>query len=166
MRHLSEERIQEYLDSSPALDRLEIESHLLICFECREKLEQYKEIYGSLSLDSVPVPDDSFNLNILKEIERLEYKKASRKLIYTISSLATAALAMILLSLFGILNWQALLISVKSVTAKLLSPVFDTASLVTEKLNGNLELLAFAAAALLLFQLLDYGLVRHRIKRI
>jgi hypothetical protein len=47
-----------------------------------------------------------------------------------------------------------------------MSPIAEVLSILMVKLNGNLVLLAFAAVAVLLFQLLDYGLVQGKFKRI
>ncbi|MGH8016380.1 MAG: anti-sigma factor family protein [Candidatus Zixiibacteriota bacterium] len=166
MRHLSDELIQNYLDSSDSGRLTEIENHLAVCFECQEKLAQYQELYHQLSVDTVPVPDDSLNLMVLAEIERLESKKVSKKLIISLSAIGSIAAVMLALPIFGVLNWTSVLESIKSIATTLFSPLFGTIGLLADKLNGNLELLCFAGIALLVFQLLDYGIVKQKAHRV
>ncbi len=164
MRHLSDYSIQQYLESPEMSGKNEFENHLLVCFECQEKLEQYQELYQHLSVESEPGPDETFNTNVLSALERIESKKAFNRFVQFAGSILGVMLMAFSLSYFGLVNWQGLLSALQSASGKILSPLSQTTRLLVEKLNGNLELLAFAGLALLLFQLLDHSLVRHKTK--
>jgi len=60
MGHLSEELLNEYLDS--ALDessRRQVASHLAQCAECRARLEEWQEVFSGLaSLPEIPLDRD------------------------------------------------------------------------------------------------------------
>jgi hypothetical protein len=165
MRHLSDDLIQQYLDSPLIVNQNEVESHLLVCFECREKLEQYQKLYLHLSVESEVVPDKSFNLSVLAAVGRIESKKKSRQLVQIAGALSGIMLLVLSLNYFGLISWQGLLSAVKSTSANIFNPFYETVGLLVEKLNGNLELLAFAGLALLLFQLLDHSLLKHKVNR-
>ena len=92
MRHISDELIQQYLDNPESFDNSEVERHLSVCFECREKLEQYQELYQHLSVESEVVPNETFNLSVLAAVEQIESKKKSRLLIQFAGSLSVLVL--------------------------------------------------------------------------
>lgn len=166
MRHLTDDLIQKYLDKVEPVDRPEIENHLIVCHVCREKVEQYQELYLELYNDDIPLPNNTLNLNVISEIERLESRKKSHKLVAVLSSLSGIAAAFALLTYFGLVSWSGLFGVVGQVSTLIFRPLFDTAALFAEKLNGNLEILIFAAIAMLLFQMLDYGLVKRKSDRV
>ena len=165
MRHLSDNLIQQYLDTPELTDKRVVENHLLVCFECREKLEQYQELYQHLSVESEVVPDESLNLSVLAVVERVESKKKSRQLIQIAAAFSCVILLFFSMSYFGFIAWQGLWSAVQSASSKIVNPFSDSIGLLVEKLNGNLELLAFAGLALLLFQLLDHSLIGHKANR-
>ncbi len=165
MKHLTDDIIQEYFDSAEKRQRSEVEYHVIICLECREKLEQYRELYQHLSIETEPLPDELFNSSVLAAVERLESKKNVRQMITFTSVLAGMSLLVFSLTFFGWVSWGSVFSGAQSILSKSASPLIEAASTLVEKLNGNLELLAFAGLALLLFQLLDYGLIRHKFNR-
>ncbi len=165
MRHLSDNLIQQYLDSPHIVDQNEIESHLLVCFQCREKLEQYQELYQHLSIESEVVSDESFNLKVLAAVERIESKKKLWQLVNIAAALSGLMMLALPLNYFGIFTWSGLLSAVQSISGKIVGPFSGSMGLLVKKLNGNLELLAFAGLALLLFQLLDHSLLKQKVNR-
>jgi hypothetical protein len=50
--------------------------------------------------------------------------------------------------------------------ATIFGPLYETVTLLAERLNGNLEILAFAGLVLALYQLLDYKLFRYKPNRV
>lgn len=164
MRHLSDYLMQQYLDLRQMVDKGEVENHLLVCFECREKLEQYQELYQHLSVESGPGPDETFNTNVLSALEQIESKKSFNRVVQFAGAISGVVLLAFSLSYFGLVTWQSFLLALQSASGKILSPLSQTIGLLVEKFNGNLELLAFAGLALLLFQLLDHSLVKHKTK--
>ena len=165
MKHLTDSIIQEYLDSSEHSHRTAVENHAIVCFECREKLEQYRELYVQLAVETEPIPDVSLNLSVLAGIGRLEHKRNKRKLASIVSVLAGISLLAMSLTFFDFISWTETFVGAKAILYKAVSPLYETASTLVRELDGNLELLAFAALALMLFQLLDYGLIRHKVNR-
>lgn len=165
MKHLTDGIIQEYFDSGEKLRKITIENHCLVCFECQEKLEQYRELYRNLAVDTEPTPDAAFNLEVLAAISRLESRKISRQFVAIASSLAGAAVLVFSLIFFDVVTWASALSGTRLILTKATEPFVVTASSLIRQLNGNLELLAFAGLALLLFQLLDYSLVRNKVNQ-
>ncbi len=165
MRHLSDDLIQQYLDAPELTDRTIFDNHFKVCFECQAKLEHYQELYRHLAVEYETVPDASLNVNILAAVDKIESRKKSRLQVQIAGALSGIILLALSLNYFGLFSWQGLLSAVKSTSANIFSPIYETAGLLVEKLNGNLELLAFAGLVLLLFQLLDHNLMKHKVNR-
>lgn len=165
MRHLNDDLIQKFIDTPELTDRTLIESHLKICFECQDKLGQYRNLYQHLAVESEIVPDNFLNIGVLAAIEQIESKSKSRQLVQIAGSFSGVMLLALSLGYFGLVSWQGLLSKVNSTLTNVFSPFYETVGLLAGKLNGNLELLAFAGLVLLLFQLLDHGLLKRKATR-
>jgi len=166
MKHLTDDIIQEYFDSVETMHRFVVENHTIVCLECRENLEQYRELYQNLSIETETIPDESLNLSVLAAVDRLKFENYSRKMVVFVSALAGMSLLLFSLTFFGMITWASIFLSAQSILLKSASPIIEATAILVEELNGNLELLAFAGLALLLFQLLDFALVRHKVNRI
>jgi len=166
MKHLTDQLIQEYLDSREKKFRIEVEDHAVYCPECQEKLEQYRELYAGLSVETEPILENSFNLSALAGIEQLELKRSRKVLATAVSVVGGLSFLIASLIYFNLLSWARAVSGAKSIFSVAVSPVLETVSTLVKELNGNLEILAFAALALILFHLLDHSLVRQKINRI
>jgi hypothetical protein len=165
MRHLTDELLQQYLDKREPVNRAEVEAHITICHFCKEKLEQYRELYFELSSDDVPAKDLNFNSDVLSAIKRVKAGGKSNTVILWLSTLSGTALALFGLTYFEMISWSALITGVWDLITVISSPIQEVSFLLIDRLNGNLDILVFAAVALALFQLLDYGLVKQKVER-
>lgn len=165
MRHISDNLIQQYVDKPELADRSTVESHLLVCFKCQEKLEQYQELYRHLAVECEAVPDESLNINVLAAVARIESKQKSRRHIQIAGTISGFLLLALSLNYFGLFHWQRMLLFAKATTANLVNPFYETVGLLVVKLNGNFALLAFAGLVLLLFHFLDYSLLKVKANR-
>lgn len=166
MKHLTDQIIQEFLDSGEKKFQTEVKGHTIVCPECQEKLAQYWELYSGLAIESEPVLESSFNLQVLAGIDRLEHRK-NRKVLATAAAVASAlTMTIVILIYFNLLAWTKAFVSAGSMLIEAVSPVFQMMSDLIKGLNGNLEILAFAGLALMLFHLLDHGLIKQKINRI
>jgi hypothetical protein len=75
LKHLTDEEIQDYLDSSPSSVDRTIEEHLKTCQLCKGALEEYKRVYAELKVDKgFELPPNFANL----VLSRLPQKAPSR----------------------------------------------------------------------------------------
>ena len=165
MKHLTDDIIQEYLDSGELANKRLVESHSIVCPECQDRLESYREIYLHLTNEPVTELDERFNNNVLKLVDEWEFSKKLQSLTYSLAAVAGLGAILFMLNYFNILSMSHVFAFLQSASINLVSPLFEAVSKIASALNGNLEILAFAVLAMLLFELLDYGLVQHKVKR-
>lgn len=165
MRHLSDDMIQEYLDSKAELHAQAVESHLVLCPECKEKLEHYQELYGHLAVEEELQLGTDFNRNILKAIEPAEAKKAGYQYLYSIAAAVTVMVALFVLNYLEIISLSTIAQDSFVVIKSWVLPTAGFLVNLVAKLNGHLEYLAFAALAILIFQLLDISLVQGKFRK-
>ena len=68
VNHLDDQQVQMYLDHNLQTDKSDIESHVSICEDCRQKLKEYKEVYQVLQEDPYPQLSSNFSRNIMEKL--------------------------------------------------------------------------------------------------
>jgi len=71
VKHLTDIEIQDYLDDSISAQIKKNNDHLENCEICRNRLEQYRILYGELKADSVPELSPNFVSAVMTEIKAL-----------------------------------------------------------------------------------------------
>lgn len=79
-RHLSDELIQEFLDSGISLPA-EAGRHLQECAECRQTVEAYRELFVSLRGDYSSPLSPAFGAQVMERVSRLSPKAHSTKVV-------------------------------------------------------------------------------------
>jgi hypothetical protein len=157
VNHPDDQQIQMYLDHNLQSDKSDIESHISICEDCRQKVHQYKEVYQVLQQDPYPQLSSNFSRNIM---DKLQIKNSFwvSYYEYLLSGLAifVAVVALIiwfkpwdvLQSIFTALENQT------SVFFTSLSPVF----------GGKIHLILGICLILVIIEIIDYKLLRPRFR--
>lgn len=167
INHLTDTNLQEYLDGNTDKLDTELISHLDSCRVCQARLEQYRQLYNELEIDTVPALSDDFANSVITKIseeefaEAAEVKKAGR---FTIPSLAYSILGAIaaLITIIYFVDFKPLLVSLTDIAdteyvdKAVLSDIYDSA----RGLNLDYSLVVMAAVALLIIGGIDY-IVRH-----
>lgn len=76
MKHLTDDQIQNYIDRNKQNGDTVIEEHLKQCFECRQSLNIYREIFNKMKLtDSSINLSSDFSKNTMKKLQQLHAKR-------------------------------------------------------------------------------------------
>ena len=147
MRHLTDEEIQSYLQSSGSEERKRVENHLNTCTECRNQLLLYKRL-GDIVLSTTckPTPND-FEKAVMNRLKSIQHQRRISDLIVAavaLMGILSAALAFLLTPLIrqviaGFLRdaWQS--------TIQLSTGNGGSAESIAIPLIGVLFLMLFAA---------------------
>ncbi|MFQ5500052.1 MAG: hypothetical protein ACE5FH_10320 [Candidatus Zixiibacteriota bacterium] len=154
LNHLTDREIQEYIDRETCHETGDIPSHLTCCAKCQQHMREYRNLYLALKDDSgFDLPPD-FAATVA---DRATAQPAIRREIHvwTLAALGAAISAVVLLYLAG---WQSLVGSALTRGKPFLAVVDRLTNLVHNQLSaydGNINILLFAAAVLLVFSLLE-----------
>ena len=72
--HVNGSLIQEYLDGTATLSA-DVQAHLLECVECREAVEQYREVYTAIDGSNEPRLSEAFADRVMGRVASLESKR-------------------------------------------------------------------------------------------
>lgn len=148
MNHISDEDIQKYLDKDPKLDNAGIERHLKICEDCRRNYRLYKQLYMGLTDETGFMLSANFSESVVSRIQRSNEKSYNffESLLLTIAGLFSTGLIFYFTDLGGVI-WGALRKNVQE-----LQPTLHG---IGNILGGNLTILLFAIAIIILFGVAD-----------
>jgi hypothetical protein len=154
LKHLTDDRLQEYLDGNIGEQDMELIVHLRTCDQCRRKLETYRLLYDGLK--HLPEPDFP-----------PDFAASTAALLPTEQKGATAhKLPGYLLPVLG--GVASLLLTFYFVDMKFLGKwlleIFAPLNSLPAVLNGSMHLLIYTGLILLLLVLVDSFIIqpRHR----
>ena len=154
LRHLTDDRLQEYLDRNTAKQDMELIVHLRTCDQCRRKLETYQFLYGELR--HLPEPDlpPDFAASTAALLPIGQKKALAHRLPgYLLPILGGAASLMLTLYF----------VDLKSL-GKWLVEIFAPLTGLPAVLNGSMNLLIYTGLILLLLVLVDSFIIHPRHK--
>ncbi len=154
LKHLTDDRLQEYLDGNSGRQDLELIVHLKTCDQCRRKLETYRLLYGALR--HLPEPDlpPGFAASTAAQLPTEKKEVPAHRLPgYLIPILGGAAA--LLLTLF--------FVDLKSL-ARWLVEIFAPLTGLPALLNGSMNLMIYTGLILLLLILVDSFIIQPRHK--
>jgi len=167
LKHLSEEEIQDYLDSSPSSVDQTAEEHLKTCELCKGVVEEYRRVYAELKADKGFELSPDFSASVISRLPKEEVSRSG--ISYAMILMAGISVLVLFSTAIYLLNWKGL----TQVISGIFSPYSGTISVYGEligrffaNLNINVGLLALSALVLLVISLLDYILFSGRDKLI
>ena len=69
VKHLDDQQIQMYLDNTLHENKVEFDTHLYTCEDCRQKLAEYREVYQVLEEDLYPSLSANFSKNVMEKLQ-------------------------------------------------------------------------------------------------
>jgi len=155
-KHLSDEQIQQYLDDRDRNNGLDIEEHLKSCPDCQKNFDQYKGLYSSLQIDTVPKLSPNFAHNVVSSLPDITENKWEQYESGFVISLVLIGLA---ISFYFINPLPFLAETGNAVLSKLPSYGSDLLS----KLNGNLPFVLIAIVIFFLVEVFDKKLLKPKV---
>jgi predicted anti-sigma-YlaC factor YlaD len=157
VNHLDDQQVQMYLDHNLQTDKSDIESHISICEDCRQKLDEYKEVYTVLQEDPYPQLSSNFSRNIM---EKLQIKNTFWALYneYLLSGLAIFVAIVALMIWFK--PWDVL----KSIFTALGNQISVFFTSLSPILGGKIHLIIGICLILVIIEIIDYKLLRPRFR--
>lgn len=160
--HLNDVQIQEIMDNMVSQPGQSLAPHLQICASCRERFEQYRQLYAGLAADPGFVLPPAFADSILKKIP------VSRPVFWTRPTvrvfLAVSAFALVLAGLFIFVDMKPLTddtIGIFKAMAAAFRPLPAQFQQLLVKLNGNAGLFILGGLGLLSAAFFDHILKRQ-----
>ena len=159
VNHLDDQQVQLYLDQTLDEERSNFESHLNSCQECRQKLAEYREIYGILNEDTVPQLSPDFSRSVL---DRLQIKSTFWSLYndYLLSGLA------IIIAITGLMIWFSPWNLIKGMFASFVNQMSVFITSLSPVLGGKIHLILGICLILIVIEIIDYKLLRPRLRHI
>lgn len=162
MKHLNDNEIQDYLDGNLFERESEIAAHLDLCPTCSEKAKHYILLINKLGIDTVPELSDNFVKSVMARIPAntvvtTESNALTRPLVYSLSSLAAALLALIYFFDFGSLLNSGRLTGIHELFNGLVSSIYKGISGI---IPFEMTMIISVGLALLAIAGIDY-IIRH-----
>jgi hypothetical protein len=160
--HLNDGQIQEILDNMVLQAGRSLPRHFETCASCRERLEQYRQLYTGLAADPGFVLPPAFADSLLKKIPGPRPVFWARPAIRV--SLAIGAFALVLGGLFVFVNMKPLtddVIRIFTTMAAAFRPLPAQFQQLLAKLNGNARLFVLGGLGLLGAAFFDHILKRQ-----
>jgi hypothetical protein len=167
LKHLSDEEIQDYLDSSPSSVTKTIEEHLETCQHCKGVLEEYKRVYAELKKDIGFELSPDFSSLVISKLST----KASPKPLTSYAGMFWVILGLIfgVGSMLYLLGWKYISQGITNIVQPQLnfvSTLWGTMGRLLTNLNIDFGLLFISGLILLIISMLDYILVHKKHKPI
>jgi len=167
LRHLTDEEIQDYLDTDSSSQNMSVQKHLETCELCQEALEKYKKLCMELRKEpglGLPKRFAEAVISKLPEAPRIKtHKNYSEILLLVIGILACLSTTLYFL------DWKPI---VKTITHIPL-PQFEFLIAFVESIGSllvnlkiNINLLLLSGLTLLIINILDYTVSHYRFKSI
>jgi predicted anti-sigma-YlaC factor YlaD len=157
VNHPDDQQIQMYLDHNLQTDKSDIESHISTCEDCRQKLNEYKEVYQVLQNDPYPQLSSNFSRNIM---EKLQIKNTFWALYneYLLSGLA------IFIAIVAMMIWFKPWGVIKSIFTTLGSQISVFITSLSPILGGKIHLILGICLILVIIEIIDYKILRPRFR--
>lgn len=157
MNHLTDDDIQKYLDKESGQDRAEIEKHLKSCEGCRQNHLLYKKLYTGLADETGFMLSANFSESVVSRVKKSKEKSSDffESVLLAIAGLFSLGL------IFYFTNLSEALLNIFRKNAQELEPFLKGIGSI---LGGNLTILIFAIAIIILFGIADKVIfqVKHR----
>ena len=144
MKHLTDDTIQSYLQSSRSENWLQIEDHLSDCADCRKQLLLYEKLGEMvLSTSSHPIPK-SFEIAVMRRLKKTQRQKR-------ITDVIVATVTLVGLSITSAI--VLLTPQVKQIVTNYLMDAWEYGIQFTSTANGMVDALAVPLFGIILFVL-------------
>ncbi len=148
MNHLTDDQIQSYLDGEYQSDQSDIENHLNTCIDCQMSLNEYKELFNAVQMQSAPTLSGDFSKKIIARLNDAKDKK------WRIFENAVVVFIMIT-GIFSVIYFSNLI----NITGYFKTIDFSVFSDIGNKLNsnffGNFSYILIAAIVTIIIELTD-----------
>ena len=164
--HLNDGQIQEILDNMAFEPGQSLTQHLMICASCRERFEQYRQLYAGLSADPGFALPPTFADSILKKLPVSNQVFWTRPAVRV--SLAISAFALVLAGMFNLVDMKPLTDDVIRIFNNMVAafqPLPAQFQQLLAKLNGNASLFMLGGLGLLSAALFDHILKHYTLRR-
>jgi hypothetical protein len=164
--HLNEAQIQEILDKTLFHPGQSPVPHLETCASCRERFEQYRQLYAGLAVDPGFALPPAFADSIIKKLPVSRKGFWARPAVRI--SLAGSAFALVLAGLFVFINMKPLThdaVRIFNALAAAFRPLPAQFQQLLAKLNGNAGLFILGGLGMLSAAFFDHFLQQQTLHR-
>lgn len=165
-KHLDDGQIQEILDNMVFQPGQSLALHLKICASCRERFEQYSQLYAGLAVDPGFVLPPAFADSLLKKIPASRPVFWARLAVWIF--LTVSAFALVLAGLFIFVDMKPLtddVIHIFNTMAAAFRPLPTQFQQLFSKLNSNARLFILGGLGLLSAAFFDHILQQQTFRR-
>lgn len=165
--HLSDEQIQQYLDSGPSAFGDSAEKHLEGCHRCQATLKEYQVLYNRLGRETETLLSPNFTSDTMAKIEALAVPAArlGRPMFYYV----VLGVVSCLLAIWYTIDLKAALNAVGSFLLGqnvIESTVGSSLKTVSSQFGDNIGIIIFAALILIGVALTDKLLFRQKLRKV
>lgn len=157
MIHPTDEQIQQYLDQKLNFDAQDIDMHLAVCADCRQRVTTYQSVYSALATDPVPVLTAGFSRRVMNSLKK-EVKTSPLFNEYLYSGVA---IIIALITLFILTKPFDIISRVMDLVGMSVITFFDS---LKPLLGERIDLVALICLILILVEILDYKFLRPRLR--
>jgi hypothetical protein len=162
--HLSENDIQEYLDTKS--NKAKVEAHILNCQECNLHLAEYESFYTELALDETPQLSVDFVSQTMDTVRQESIAIESNKGLYLYSIFSFIG-ALLFLTYFTDFKLNIFKFEFSNLSKMFADwSIFDAFARYYQTSTSLVNVLLFAGLILLFFALVDSILSRKEIRKI
>lgn len=157
MIHPTDEQLQQYLDQKLNTDVQDIDMHLAVCADCRNKMATYQSVYSALATDPVPVLSPGFSRRVMNSLK----KEVSTSPLFNEYLYSGVAVIIALITLFILTKPFDLISRVMDLVGMSVIAFINS---LKPLLGGRIDLVVLICLILILVEILDYKFLRPRLR--